>query len=122
MSANPTHVDRDHVAAVDRTPVQPVPADQAPAYTAETLHKQNPTDAEAGAIRRKTSPSSASTVDEKAVAQARVAEDDVEVEERREARHTFYQKYRPFILGAVALVILGWWISSTILEATRHRW
>ncbi|KZV82520.1 hypothetical protein EXIGLDRAFT_778491 [Exidia glandulosa HHB12029] len=34
----------------------------------------------------------------------------------------FYAKYRPFILVAVALVILGWWISATVLTATRHRW
>ena len=33
-----------------------------------------------------------------------------------------YQKLRPFILVGLALLILGWWISSTILEATRHRW
>ncbi|KAJ3518129.1 hypothetical protein NLJ89_g46 [Agrocybe chaxingu] len=31
-------------------------------------------------------------------------------------------RFRPFILGALALVILGWWISATVLEATRHRW
>lgn len=35
---------------------------------------------------------------------------------------SFYQRFRPFILGAIALVILGWWISSTILHKTRHRW
>ncbi|KAJ4498373.1 Na+ dependent nucleoside transporter C-terminus-domain-containing protein [Lentinula lateritia] len=33
-----------------------------------------------------------------------------------------YQRYRPFILAALAAVIIGWWISSTILQATRHRW
>ncbi|EJD03165.1 uncharacterized protein FOMMEDRAFT_85572 [Fomitiporia mediterranea MF3/22] len=31
-------------------------------------------------------------------------------------------KLRPFILGLTAAVILGWWISATILPATRHRW
>ncbi|KAG6886264.1 hypothetical protein C0993_006674 [Termitomyces sp. T159_Od127] len=31
-------------------------------------------------------------------------------------------KVRPFILPALALVILGWWISATVLKATRHRW
>jgi len=41
-------------------------------------------------------------------------------EERKESR--FYAKYRPFILTALALVILGWWISSIVLKATRHRW
>jgi len=52
-----------------------------------------------------------------------VAERDAEIaEERRESRHSFYAKYRPFILAALALVILGWWISSIVLEATRPRW
>lgn len=35
---------------------------------------------------------------------------------------TFYTKWRPLILGALALVILGWWISATIMHTTRHRW
>ena len=47
---------------------------------------------------------------------------DDEVEESRAARTAFWGQYRPFILAGVALVILGWWISATILKATRHRW
>lgn len=48
---------------------------------------------------------------------------DAEVaEESKEHRHEFYARYRPFILGALALLILAWWISSLVLEATRHRW
>uniref|UniRef100_A0A8H7XPU2 H+/nucleoside cotransporter n=1 Tax=Psilocybe cubensis TaxID=181762 RepID=A0A8H7XPU2_PSICU len=39
-----------------------------------------------------------------------------------ENKPTLYTKYRPYILTAFALVILGWWISATVLEATRHRW
>ncbi|EKM53892.1 uncharacterized protein PHACADRAFT_257377 [Phanerochaete carnosa HHB-10118-sp] len=31
-------------------------------------------------------------------------------------------RFRVPILIALALVILGWWISSTVLQATRHRW
>lgn len=31
-------------------------------------------------------------------------------------------RYRPFILGGLALLILAWWISSTVLLDTRHRW
>ena len=31
-------------------------------------------------------------------------------------------KYRPFILATLALLILGWWISATVLRVTRHRW
>ncbi|CAA7259231.1 unnamed protein product [Cyclocybe aegerita] len=34
----------------------------------------------------------------------------------------FYARFRPFVLTALALVILGWWISATVLKATRHRW
>ena len=33
-----------------------------------------------------------------------------------------YPKLRPYILAALALSILGWWISATVLQATRHRW
>ena len=33
-----------------------------------------------------------------------------------------YPKFRPYILTALALLILGWWISATVLKATRHRW
>ncbi|GLB37273.1 putative H nucleoside cotransporter [Lyophyllum shimeji] len=43
-------------------------------------------------------------------------------EEEDERRSTLYDKIRPFILPALAAVILGWWISATILKATRHRW
>ncbi|CDO71957.1 hypothetical protein BN946_scf184940.g104 [Trametes cinnabarina] len=32
------------------------------------------------------------------------------------------RRYRPFILIALAALILAWWVSSTVLEATRHRW
>jgi hypothetical protein len=31
-------------------------------------------------------------------------------------------KAKPFMLAGVAVVILGWWISSTVSKATRHRW
>lgn len=47
-----------------------------------------------------------------------VAEDHDEKLEQE----TFSTKYKHFILGALALLILGWWISATILPATRHRW
>ncbi|KAG8680881.1 hypothetical protein FRC11_001870, partial [Ceratobasidium sp. 423] len=51
-----------------------------------------------------------------------IAHDDDEAERNHQRRGEIYKKYRPFVLGAVALVILGWWISSTVLKATRHRW
>lgn len=50
------------------------------------------------------------------------ARDDVEIEEDRAARAAFWAKWRPLFLAALAAVILGWWISSTVLKATRHRW
>jgi concentrative nucleoside transporter, CNT family len=92
---------------------------QVPEYTA----------AHAAEEGRKSSPTT-STYDEKhdasraadAVHDTRVAEDEVEVEAARNKRHTLYQRFRPLILGALAATILGWWISSTILKATRHRW
>ncbi|KAJ6550124.1 Na+ dependent nucleoside transporter C-terminus-domain-containing protein [Mycena capillaripes] len=31
-------------------------------------------------------------------------------------------KFQTFFLVALGLLILGWWISATILQATRHRW
>jgi CNT family concentrative nucleoside transporter len=39
-------------------------------------------------------------------------------------RHSWltYERLRPFVLVGAILVILGWWISATILPATRHRW
>ncbi|KAG8941264.1 hypothetical protein FRC00_012447, partial [Tulasnella sp. 408] len=37
-------------------------------------------------------------------------------------RSPLYPRLRPFILAGLALLILGWWISATILPATRHRW
>ncbi|KAH9940401.1 Na+ dependent nucleoside transporter C-terminus-domain-containing protein [Epithele typhae] len=32
------------------------------------------------------------------------------------------RKYRAVVLAALAALILGWWISATVLQATRHRW
>lgn len=49
-------------------------------------------------------------------------QEQVEVEDTKERSWTSYQRLRPFILVGIALVILGWWISSIVLPATRHRW
>jgi concentrative nucleoside transporter, CNT family len=45
-------------------------------------------------------------------------------EEAEDAHRSTYQihNFRPFILGGVALLILAWWISATVLKATRYRW
>ncbi|KAI0666650.1 H+/nucleoside cotransporter [Trametes maxima] len=32
------------------------------------------------------------------------------------------RRYRPLVLLALAALILGWWVSATVLQATRHRW
>ena len=48
--------------------------------------------------------------------------DDAAEEESKARRKALYAKFRPFILGGIAAVILGWWISATVLKATRHRW
>jgi len=45
-----------------------------------------------------------------------------DVEEVKEHSWTSYETLRPFILVALGLLILGWWISSIVLPATRHRW
>ncbi|KIY47926.1 hypothetical protein FISHEDRAFT_44328 [Fistulina hepatica ATCC 64428] len=45
-----------------------------------------------------------------------------EVEGAKARRHSFFVRFRPLILGGVAAIILGWWISATVLKATRHRW
>ena len=50
---------------------------------------------------------------------------DVEVAHDSEEKQSpigLYPKLRPYILTALALLILGWWISATVLKATRHRW
>ncbi|KAH8107842.1 Na+ dependent nucleoside transporter C-terminus-domain-containing protein [Cristinia sonorae] len=81
-------------------------------------------------VERKASRASDSEISnvEKAMHDAEIQQlkelqhDEAEVEGDRKWRHAFYAKYRPFILGAVALVILGWWISATVLHKTRHRW
>ncbi|KAJ7124936.1 Na+ dependent nucleoside transporter C-terminus-domain-containing protein [Mycena epipterygia] len=51
-----------------------------------------------------------------------LAKDTEDVEAARTRRQNLYHKGRPFILVGLALLILAWWISSTILKATRHRW
>ena len=50
------------------------------------------------------------------------AREEADIEAGKEERRRHYLKFRPFILGGLALLILGWWISATVLPATRHRW
>ncbi|KAG8841915.1 hypothetical protein FRB91_004563, partial [Serendipita sp. 411] len=51
-----------------------------------------------------------------------VAQEERDIEEQRTKRQTVWRRTRPFFLAGLALLILGWWISATVLEATRHRW
>ncbi|KAK1229188.1 hypothetical protein PQX77_007760 [Marasmius sp. AFHP31] len=77
-------------------------------------------------LQRRPSHSTGSIEDEKRRSDPEVVVNQNDnIEDRNSStssRPTFYQKYRPFILAAVAAVILGWWISSIVLKATRHRW
>ncbi|KAK0455384.1 Na+ dependent nucleoside transporter C-terminus-domain-containing protein [Desarmillaria tabescens] len=73
------------------------------------------------AIRRKTTSSSTS-FDEKKGHAAKDPKVVMSNDKEEDGIPTFYQRFRPFILGAVAAVILGWWISSIVLKDTRHRW
>lgn len=47
--------------------------------------------------------------------------DDAEVAQEKQSLG-LYSQLRPYLLTALALLILGWWISATVLKATRHRW
>jgi len=47
---------------------------------------------------------------------------DEDIEKSQARRAIFWSKYRPFILAGVATMIFGWWVSATVLKATRHRW
>lgn len=50
------------------------------------------------------------------------AKDSGDVDAEQERRKALHAKLRPIILAGLVTVILGWWISATILKATRHRW
>lgn len=66
--------------------------------------------------------SSSSHSQEQNVAKVLNAKEEADIEATRHRRAELYRKIRPFFLTALALVILGWWISATVLPATRHRW
>jgi CNT family concentrative nucleoside transporter len=80
-------------------------------------------DADNQFIQRKTSISSSS--DEK-----KVNKQDIDVEgsrvggedEGNAEKAASHNKIRVFVLIGLAALILGWWISSTVLAATRGQW
>ena len=79
---------------------------------------------ERGPASLKRSPSLDSAKEKLPKDTAREVTDDVEVAHGSEEKQSLglYPKLRPYILTALALLILGWWISATVLKATRHRW
>ena len=79
-------------------------------------------------VERKSSNASVSSfsnekaIDPEAQVAKEIAHDEAELEEAKARQHALYTKLRPYILGGLAAVIIGWWISATIMHATRHRW
>jgi CNT family concentrative nucleoside transporter len=58
-------------------------------------------------------------------AKEKVAVNDAEIltkNDDEDAVPGFFDKFRPHMLIGLALLILAWWISATVLKATRHRW
>ncbi|EAU91338.1 H+/nucleoside cotransporter [Coprinopsis cinerea okayama7 len=51
-----------------------------------------------------------------------VTQEAIDPNGKDEDKRSFYSRFRPYILAGVAAVILGWWITATVLTATRHRW
>ncbi|PCH43887.1 hypothetical protein WOLCODRAFT_26274 [Wolfiporia cocos MD-104 SS10] len=76
------------------------------------------------AIERKPSQASSYTDDKERHAdpEVQLAKDEHSDAEGTSEFSVPYAKLRPLILLALAGAILGWWITSTILPATRHRW
>lgn len=50
------------------------------------------------------------------------AKEEADIEADRKKQAGIWRRIRPFFLTALTLLILGWWISATVLPATRHRW
>lgn len=96
------------IAYVDQSDVSTVPVQRKSSRSTESLSKE----------KLDTNEKHHHPVD----TEIALAKDTEEVELARARRATFYARFRPFILAGVALVIIGWWISATVLKATRHRW
>jgi len=105
--ATPVHSESPAYAATEMD-VVPVPVQRKSSRSTESLKNEKLGDVE------KHQPA-----DDRELVLTKDAE---EVEYARARREHFYTRFRPFILGGLALVILGWWISATVLKATRHRW
>ncbi|KAF9241643.1 Na+ dependent nucleoside transporter C-terminus-domain-containing protein [Melanogaster broomeanus] len=75
------------------------------------------------AIQRKHQASSSDVREKQLIVDADEAQVLEEDDQEKATRPTaFDKKLRVAILLSLAALILGWWISSIVLEATRHRW
>lgn len=76
------------------------------------------------AVQRKLSASSSANVKEKVdVERANpLVGEDCKEEGATGKKTEFEKKLQVALLIALAALILGWWISSTVLKATRDRW
>lgn len=73
----------------------------------------------ANSLKKTTSRSSSNSATKEKV----VNSDEVlQKKDEEDTAPGFFDKFRPYILIGLALLILGWWISATVLQATRHRW
>ena len=75
-------------------------------------------------VERKPSNSDSSSVHKQTGGPAELEKGTQREDEEEIKEHSWssYERLRPFILAGLALLILGWWISSIVLPATRHRW
>lgn len=96
--SNPTHESIDHAERIDRK--------QSRSSASESFAKNDPTNVNTDVEVRDPEKANAATREQEDVSNLTKV----------------YRRFRPFVLAAIAAVILGWWISSTVLEATRHRW
>ena len=75
-----------------------------------------------GLVKRSTSHVSDSFGEKALLDDPTFAKDSGDVDAEQERRNALYARLRPILLAGLATAILGWWISATILKATRHRW
>jgi len=72
----------------------------------------------ANSLKKTTSRSSSDSATKEKVANVTVLQKN----DDEDTAPGFFDKIRPYLLIELALLILGWWISATVLQATRHRW
>jgi len=78
-----------------------------------------------GLVKRGTDSTSTSAIEKSSQADLETAITTTDASEElvhKKKSLVAYAQLHPYILTGLALVILGWWISSTVLQATRHRW